>query len=156
MDIQFKHDKKVFNCRVAGICIKDNKILLSKMKTDNYWTFMGGKPMFGEPTEKAVIREFKEETGVDLEVDRLLSVMENFFEMDGCQWHEYIFFYLLKDTNDFLKVSQEEHTILDHKDVIYKWLGLDDFMKEDIKPYCAKKIIKDLPGQIVHIVNSDI
>ena len=98
-------------CRVVGICIKDNEILLSKAKTENYWTFLGGKPIFGESTEKAVIREYKEETGINLEIDRLISVTENFFEMDGCQWHEYIFFYLLKDTNDLLKVSEEEHTI---------------------------------------------
>ena len=42
-DIQFQKEHKRFNCRVNGICIKDNNILLSKLKDDNYWTFVGGK-----------------------------------------------------------------------------------------------------------------
>jgi len=156
MDIQFKNDNRIFNCRVVGICIKDNKILLSTSESEDYWTFLGGKPMLGESTDKAVIREFKEETGIDFEIDRLLSFMENFFEMDGCRWHEYVFFYLLKDTNDLLKVSEEEHIVLDHQETLYKWIGIDDFMKMDIRPYCAKEIIKDLPKQIIHIVNNEI
>ena len=141
MDIQFKNDNRIFNCRVVGICIKDNKILLSNSESEDYWTFLGGKPI---------------ETGIDFEVDRLLSVMENFFETEGCQWHEYIFFYLLKDTNDLLKVSEEEHIVLDHQETLYKWIGIDDFMKMDIRPYCAKEIIKYLPKQIIHIVNNEI
>ena len=149
MDIQFKNDNRIFNCRVVGICIKDNKILLSNSESEDYWTFLGGKPMLGESTDKAVIREFKEETGIDFEIDRLLSFMENFFEMDGCRWHEYVFFYLLK-------VSEEEHIVLDHQETLYKWIGIDDFMKMDIRPYCAKEIIKYLPKQIIHIVNNEI
>ena len=42
-DIQFKTDEVVFNCRTVGVCIKENKIFLSKLKSDDYWTFIGGK-----------------------------------------------------------------------------------------------------------------
>lgn len=156
MDIQFKNDKQVFNCRAVGICVKENKILLSKAKKDNYWTFLGGKPKFGEPTENAVIREYREETGFDLQVNRLLSVTENFFTMNDCQWHEYIFFYLLEDKDDFIKISEVGQPILDSKNTVYQWFDIDNFMGMDIRPSCAKNIVRDMPERIIHLVNTGI
>ena len=155
MDIQFKNDRQIFNCRSVGICIKQNKILLSKAKGDDYWTFLGGKPLFNETTENAVIRKYQEETGFTLQVNRLLSVTENFFEMNGSQWHEFIFFYLLEDKNDFIKVSEIGQPILDNKNAVYQWFDIDDFMNMDIRPSCAKNIVKDMPQQIIHLVNTD-
>ena len=156
MDIQFKNDRQIFNCRSVGICIKQNKILLSKAKGDDYWTFLGGKPLFNETTENAVIREYQEETGFTLQVNRLLSVTENFFEMNGSQWHEFIFFYLLEDKNDFIKVSEIGQPILDNKNAVYQWFDIDDFMNMDIRPSCAKNIVETMPEQVIHIVNTGI
>src|SRR5665647_2389489 len=102
-DIQYKTDDGYFNCRVVGVCVKNNKVFLSKLKTDEYWTFIGGKSEFGEATDEAIIREYKEETGAALQINRLLAVIENFFEMDNSNWHQLIFFYLLNDDNNELE-----------------------------------------------------
>lgn len=155
MDIQYKSDEGMFNCRVVGICNKDNKTLLSKMKTDKYWTFVGGKAMFWETTEETVLREYKEELGVDLQIERLLAVVENFFELAGRRWHQYIFFYLLKDSDNQLQQSEEEQEALDNKNVIYKWFELDDLNNIEIKPDCSKSILENIPEQIIHLVNRE-
>ena len=54
-DIQIIDNETAFNYRVSGAVIKDNKILLNRLKNDNFWTFVGGKVAFGENSEKAII-----------------------------------------------------------------------------------------------------
>jgi 8-oxo-dGTP diphosphatase len=66
--------------RVCGICIKDEEILLVKHKSIGpkgvFWAPPGGGVDFGESAETSLIREFKEETGLDVEVVRFLFVHE--------------------------------------------------------------------------------
>ena len=64
--------------RVAGILIEDNKILLIQHhKNDKkYWLIPGGGNDWGETTKQALIREYKEETNMDIEVDEFLFFSE--------------------------------------------------------------------------------
>ena len=64
--------------RVAGILIEDNKILLIQPhKNDKkYWLIPGGGNDWGETTKEALIREYKEETNMDIEVDEFLFFSE--------------------------------------------------------------------------------
>lgn len=66
--------------RVCGICIQDHKVLMLSHRgigsTDTFWCPPGGGVQFGETTHQALIREFKEETGVEIEISRLLFVNE--------------------------------------------------------------------------------
>ena len=64
--------------RVAGILIEDNKILLiPHHKNDKkYWLIPGGGNDWGETTKEALIREYKEETNMDIEVDEFLFFSE--------------------------------------------------------------------------------
>jgi len=62
---------KSFNVRVYGILIHDNKVLVSDehIKGMNITKLPGGGLEFGEGTIECVIREFKEELDLDIEVD---------------------------------------------------------------------------------------
>ena len=64
--------------RVAGILIEDNKILLIQHhKNDKkYWLIPGGGNDWGETAKEALIREYKEETNMDIEVDEFLFFSE--------------------------------------------------------------------------------
>ena len=42
-DIQIIDDGNAFNFRVSGAVIKENKIMLNRLKMDDFWTFVGGK-----------------------------------------------------------------------------------------------------------------
>ncbi len=59
-----------FNVRVYGILINDNKLLVSDefIKGNNITKLPGGGLEFGEGTIDCVIREFKEELNLDIEV----------------------------------------------------------------------------------------
>ena len=68
MDILFRTDEYVFSYRVAGICIQNGKVLLQKPDNDTAFAFPGGHVTLGETNAQTLIREFKEEIGVDISV----------------------------------------------------------------------------------------
>ena len=154
-DIQFSTDGGMFNVRVAGICVKENKIILSKMESDDFWVFIGGKVRFGESTDEAILREYREETGAQLHVDRLLSVTENFFSYMDRPWHQYLFYYLLRDDDESLKLFDGEREISDHHDIKYRWFDLSELDNVVIKPDCSAEIVRNMSNDIRHLINRD-
>jgi ADP-ribose pyrophosphatase YjhB (NUDIX family) len=65
--------------RVTGVVIEDGRILLLNQDTDSgrSWSLPGGKLEEGETLAEALIREMKEETGLDIEPGRLLYVCDH-------------------------------------------------------------------------------
>jgi len=60
-----------------GILVADSKLLLIKRKKDPFkgkYALPGGFVEYGEKVEDAVVREFREETGLEVAIDRLLGV----------------------------------------------------------------------------------
>src|SRR3989344_6107959 len=59
--------------RAVAILIKDNKVLLIHRKNEKeYFVFPGGGVENRETVEQAVVRELKEETTINVKIDRLL------------------------------------------------------------------------------------
>lgn len=60
----------------AGGCIRNDKgeILLQRRADSAKWGFPGGAIELGETPQMAVVREVKEETGLDVEVGELIGV----------------------------------------------------------------------------------
>ncbi|MDD6571690.1 MAG: NUDIX domain-containing protein [Thermoflexaceae bacterium] len=155
-DIQIKEDESVFNCRVAGVIVKNNMILLNRLKNDDFWTCVGGKVAFGESTEESIIREYREETGVNIRIEHLSAIVENFFEFNSKQWHEFLFFYELKDENGELDFFEGERKIKDNANGVYKWFDLNELESIKMQPECSYRIIKNITSQnIQHIINRD-
>jgi len=62
-----------------GLLLRDEKILLCRLServgiNPGHWTLPGGGLDFGEDPEDAVVREFKEETGLVVNVNKLIAV----------------------------------------------------------------------------------
>lgn len=66
----------------AAACITNNKeeILLQKRGDGKGWGFLGGAMELGESAEETVIREVKEESGLDVSVTRLLGVYTKYID----------------------------------------------------------------------------
>ncbi|MGD0608009.1 MAG: NUDIX hydrolase [Streptosporangiaceae bacterium] len=65
--------------RVTGVVIEGGRILLLNQDTDTgrSWSLPGGKVEEGETLAAALIREMREETGLDIEPGRLLYVCDH-------------------------------------------------------------------------------
>lgn len=65
--------------RVTGICVEDDQILLLHQNSDGprTWQLPGGKVEDGETLAEALVREMREETGLDIEVGRLLYLCDH-------------------------------------------------------------------------------
>jgi 8-oxo-dGTP diphosphatase len=66
---------------VAGIVLKDNKVLIIQRSADeesypNLWELPSGKRELLETSEDAVIREVKEETNLEVKVTKPVSIFE--------------------------------------------------------------------------------
>jgi len=74
---QYGHKTRV---RVCGICVKENRLLLVKHKgpgaSSEFWAPPGGGVDYLENSRDALKREFKEETGLNIEVKNFLFVNE--------------------------------------------------------------------------------
>jgi 8-oxo-dGTP diphosphatase len=66
--------RKMIRVRVAGVIIRDNRILLiaHKKNGDEYWLPPGGGIDYGESAEEALVREMKEELSLDVMVKDLV------------------------------------------------------------------------------------
>ena len=70
--------KNQFRIRVAGITFIDKKLLLIThvKKNKEYWVIPGGRVKFSEPSAEALIREFKEELDLEIEIREFLFYNE--------------------------------------------------------------------------------
>ncbi|MDO8591462.1 MAG: NUDIX domain-containing protein [bacterium] len=79
-----------------GVVIKDDKILLSKQFGDKY-DLPGGGVELNEKLEDSVIREVKEETGINVKSPKFLGVENNFFcdsHAEGEVFNSILIYYL--------------------------------------------------------------
>lgn len=66
-----------------GVCVKDGKVLLCRGKGATSTYLPGGHIEFGETGAEALVREMKEETGLDSTAGKFLGVVENSFLQHG-------------------------------------------------------------------------
>ncbi|TQN30337.1 ADP-ribose pyrophosphatase YjhB (NUDIX family) [Haloactinospora alba] len=71
--------------RVTGFLVEDGQVLLLDQDTDGLrkWSLPGGRVEEGEPLADALVREMREETGIDVEVVRLLYVCDHIIPEKG-------------------------------------------------------------------------
>lgn len=58
--------------------IHSGKVLMQNAEGDDGYAFIGGHVAFGEITDETLAREFKEEIGADIKIEKLLMVSEIF------------------------------------------------------------------------------
>jgi 8-oxo-dGTP pyrophosphatase MutT (NUDIX family) len=84
-----------FHYRVAGVAVDGARVLLHQTEIDDYWSLPGGHIDVGETAAGALRREMTEELNIEIEVGRLLWVIENFFDHGSAQHHEIGLYFLM-------------------------------------------------------------
>lgn len=155
MDITIDVENYKLNIRAGVIINHHNKVLLHRNIHSDHYALLGGRVEIGESSEQTVTREVLEETGKEIELTGYIATIENFFKMEGNNYHEILFVH----QGEF--VNEEDKEILytlknvegqDH--LQYEWIDLDQIDKYPLRPEIMKEILKK--GQFpVHKVNID-
>jgi len=92
-----KHQRNLknfqFRLSVYGVLSQGNKILVQRYPGLKTYGLPGGAVEMEETISEALVREFKEETGLTVEQGRLLTVIEDFFTHEGMDAHGVLVFY---------------------------------------------------------------
>lgn len=152
MDLTFKTDKGRFNYRVGAVIIHDNKLLMVKNEASPYFYSVGGRVKLNETAEQAVIREIFEETGIQMEIDRLGFIHETFFveEITKERFHELSFYFYMKD-KEKLNIISNSYTEFGAKEGLF-WIPLDKLNDFHLYPEFFKEKLLCPSNDLQHIV----
>ena len=155
--ITFEEGKARFNYRVVGIALDDNWVLLHKTEEENFWSLPGGRVKLLEPSKDALKREMQEELGVKIHVERLIWVVDNFFEYDGKSYHELALYFLMMFPNNPPLYKKSESFTEDDERVklIFKWHKLNELGKIRLYPTFLRKSLSSIPDVTEYIVHTD-
>ena len=150
MDVKIRNNNYKFKFRVSAIFIYESKILVNKYVEDSY-CLPGGYVEIWETSEKAILRELKEELDLDFVISSFAGVIENFFVNSKKEkTHEIDFYYFvkLKNNNDHEKIDydraeNDNGRIIHHH---FKWLDLNNLEKYNLLPSIIKEEIKQNGG----------
>lgn len=67
-------DLAIYRVSVCAIIFAGNRVLLAHRRDIDWWNLPGGGMEAGETVEQAIRREVLEETGLEVEVERLVGV----------------------------------------------------------------------------------
>jgi ADP-ribose pyrophosphatase len=83
-------DKKYPKVGVGAVLLdEDNRILLqlrNKPPEADHWSIPGGRVEFMEKLQAAIVREIKEELGIDAVVEDMLCVTDHIVPADNAHW----------------------------------------------------------------------
>jgi len=157
--ITYKGERANFNFRVAGVVFDPTgeRVLIHRATNEPFWTMPGGRVELMEPAAVALKREMQEELDVDVQIERLLWVVENFFPYEGKDWHEIAFYFL----TSFPPASPLYH----HRDtftgdeegtpLVFQWHDLDAISKVNLLPSFLRTALTVLPASVEYIVHWD-
>lgn len=157
MNCRYDRGDDRFSYRVGAIIIEDGAALLATNDSADYYYSIGGGVHFGETSRDAVLREVKEETGVDYEIDRLAFIHENFFTekcgvCKGKHFHELALYYLMKPRGT--RVINSDSYCSDGKEYL-KWVPIDQLKAMKVFPDFYADKIGDLPEGVQSIVSHE-
>lgn len=120
--------------RPIAICLfrNKNRVLVSEgfdtNKQNYYCRPIGGGIEYGESSRDAVVRELREELGVEVENLQLLGVLENIFIYEGRQGHEIVFVFDAEFVNKSLYEQEEIDGYEQEANIKFKakWFSLDE------------------------------
>lgn len=161
-DIIFKTEDYLFSYRVAGILIHDGRVLLQKPTNSGAYAFPGGHVALGETNAETLIREWKEEVGVDITVTELKWVEENIFpswQGDGRICHQICLDYAVRLVDEsqiplngnFL--SKEVDLAKDRGyEINFYWMPIEDVQRFEVYPAKAAELLPKLDEGVQHFV----
>jgi len=122
---------------------KGELLLVRSVKWGEKYTVPGGHIELGERAEDAILREVKEETGLDTLSEGLLIVQQAIYPKDYYKHEHYIFM-------DYVCRARSPEVKLDGRELqSYVWVKPEEALKLDLEEYTRRFVVKYL-GNVVH------
>jgi 8-oxo-dGTP pyrophosphatase MutT (NUDIX family) len=155
-DILYKGPDWIFSYRVAGVCLRNGRVLLQQAGADPGFAFPGGHVALGETNEQTLVREFKEEINADITVGPLRWVAENFFPWGDKPCHQICLYYDIVLSGDVLAgdgpfPAREQ---LEGRDftVEFSWVPLSALQKVTLYPPQCAALLQHPSTDVSHFI----
>ena len=153
-DWLFSSDEYICDLRTVGVLVKNNRVLVQRDKNGSEYALPGGHIKIGETLEAGLVREYKEETGVDIKVKRLLWSEECFLEWNGKLAHNIAFYYLIEEC-DGCKIP-DNGEFASHKaywNAAIGWMDIEELKSIIVYPDFLNEETYDLDGEVKHFIS---
>lgn len=127
--------RQIPRVRVAGIVVKDEKVLVQKPADDpsSCYAFIGGEYEVGDTFETRLRKEFEEETNARVVAARYLFCVENHFSYKG---------HAVQQAEHFFLVSLDRHDVVSNEAHLRQhWLPLADLPNVDLRPFVVRDAV---------------
>lgn len=114
-----------------GIAIREGKVLLCRAKGGSSTYLPGGHIEFGEKGKEALVREIKEEMGLDSTAGDMIGVVENAFIQKGKPHQEINLVYTFS-FEPMIAAMMPTHAMEDW--IEFEWCPLDELEKANLLP----------------------
>ena len=151
MDITFETEAGRFNYRVCAVLLDGERILAMHDERSPYFYLPGGRVRMGERAEDAVLREVREELGIEARILRPLWLCQSFFNEDVAHvdYHELCLYFLLDISGTDLLSRGDRFRGPELRHVHdFEWLPFDQLREEYFYPLFLKTEIFHLPEQL--------
>ena len=151
MDITFETEAGRFNYRVSAILLDGGRILAMHDERSPYFYLPGGRVKMGERAEDAVLREVREELGIEARIVRPLWLSQSFFNEDVAHvdYHELCLYFLVDASATDLLTRGDRFRGPELRHVHdFEWLPFERLKDEYFYPLFLKTEIFHLPEQL--------
>lgn len=134
--ISVKHGDKRFQVRAAALVRSEGHVLLHRARGDEFWTLPGGRVEFGEDSAATVVRELREELGVQARCVGPAFITETFFEHLGEKFHEvgFVLFAELAQDSSQLEKSVSHSGIEADRRLEFRWFRESELSELEVFP----------------------
>lgn len=96
------------------------QIVIVGLKDLGIWGLPKGTPNPGESMQQTALREVREETGLDVEIEQKIDVIEYWFARAAIdtRFHKFVHFYLMRPIGGDTSLHDHEHDFVE-------WLPID-------------------------------
>lgn len=156
-DLLLKTSSGLFSYRVAGVLIREGKVLIQHVIGNPTYAFPGGHLSFGESSEETLKREFMEEMGVAVDTKRLIWIQENFWKWGKEDCHQICLYYLIELRDETQIPLEGEFTYKPQLEnemnkLEFSWVAISKLKDISFYPLFAKDRLTSLSDHIEHFI----
>jgi 8-oxo-dGTP pyrophosphatase MutT (NUDIX family) len=127
-------EKLILYPAAYGLIVNEGQVLLLKMRHTGKFHLPGGGINLGERMKDALQREVREETGIEIEVGKLVDFNEFFFYYDpsGKAYHGLFFYYFCRPKSlDLLDDGQVDDEAAEKP----RWIEIQGLQAQDFQSH---------------------